>query len=233
MRGRVDPGGEARMTVAEGVRGDVSGELGQDRLGRLALLSPLRSAHGLEQAAGWRLIGRPVRQPGQVVSDQVGHLVADPADLRRVPERGWTRRRGVLGGGVLGGGVLRWAGLGWGALVRSGPGRRGHGRGASLSSTSGTGPGWTTPSRWVALVIATYRSLRPRGDSPRIWAGSAISTESNSSPLAWLTVSTTTCLSRSGPSTSAASPESGPSGSALSGPVLSGPVLSGPAPLAR
>src|SRR6266545_7736798 len=79
---------------------------------------------------------------------------------RRVPERGRLRDR------------LRLQDRLW---LRH---RGGHGLGASLRRTSGAGPQWTTPSRWVALVIATYRSLRPRGDSPRIWAGSAISTES-------------------------------------------------------
>ena len=67
------------------------------------------------------------------------------------------------------------------------------------------GPVCTTPTRWVALVSATYRSLRPRGEASSISAGSAMSTESNSRPLACRTVSTTTGLVRSGSAPTAVS----------------------------
>ena len=56
--------------------------------------------------------------------------------------------------------------------------------------------------RWVARVIATYRSWPPAGDWSRIPAGSASTTRSNSRPLAWPTVSSATGES----STSARSP---------------------------
>src|SRR5690349_1243395 len=67
---------------------------------------------------------------------------------------------------------------------------------------AGRGVSWTMVRRWVARVIATYRSWPPAGDWSRIPAGSASTTRSNSRPLAWPTVSSATGES----STSARSP---------------------------
>jgi hypothetical protein len=68
------------MPVTERVRGDVRGEVREHGAGWLALLGPLSSAHRLDQAARRSLVGRAAGQPGQVVGDQVGHLVADLPD---------------------------------------------------------------------------------------------------------------------------------------------------------
>src|SRR4051812_2923500 len=57
-------------------------------------------------------------------------------------------------------------------------------RGASLASSGGSSPGWTTASVRVARVSATYRSLQPRTPSSTIPAGSTTSTASNSRPFA-------------------------------------------------
>src|SRR6266480_3026943 len=73
-------------------------------------------------------------------------------------------------------------------------------RDRSRDKTPGRSPSWTTPSRWVALVMATYRSLSPDAESATIRAGSATRTESNSSPRTCLTLSTTTGRSRDGSS---------------------------------
>ena len=45
------------------------------------------------------------------------------------------------------------------------------GKSARPARTGGMSPACTTPSRWVARVSATYRSLSPRGDSARIRPG--------------------------------------------------------------
>ena len=63
----------------------------------------------------------------------------------------------------------------------------------------GSSPGMTSPSLRVVRVSATYRSARPRGDACSIPAGSTMTTESNSSPLACSGVRTATGASRSGP----------------------------------
>src|SRR5664279_444850 len=69
----------------------------------------------------------------------------------------------------------------------------------SRCSTTGSGPVCSTPSCWVALVSATYRSLSPRSDSVRMPFGSATITRSNSRPFASRTVSTETPSRRSSP----------------------------------
>ena len=100
VRGRVDPGRESGMPVPERVRGDVRCELGEHRVGGLALLGPFLRPHGLDQGAGRRPVRRTVGQAGQVAGDQVGHLVGDLADLRRVPERGRPGVRDAVRRGI-------------------------------------------------------------------------------------------------------------------------------------
>src|SRR2546423_174687 len=122
---------------------------------------------------------RDARQPalgiderGAVVPLLFGYLVVGeplwPAGEALGRRRVDVPQRGLPEGGQRAGPV---------AVDRQRPLRR-----HAASSSTGNGPGCTIPSRWVARVSATYRSLRPRGDSARIAAGSPTTTLSNSNP---------------------------------------------------
>ena len=94
--GRVDPGGEARVLVAHGVRQDVLLEEIQQRLGRAPVLRqrlveqqvPLRGRHGA--------IDRLVRQSFEILGRQFDGVVAQVIErlrvhLRAARDHGWRR----------------------------------------------------------------------------------------------------------------------------------------------
>lgn len=74
-------------------------------------------------------------------------------------------------------------GVGASPLPPTGPGFRQDARSSTCARTSGAGAGCTISRRRLALVSATYRSLRPRGDASSTAWGPTTSTESNSSPF--------------------------------------------------